>query len=308
MLRNYLYTALRRLEKNRLYAGIQLLGLALCLTTSLLLLRYAADEWAFDRYHEKADRLFRLTTRVATADTDDHVAFSLFVVAPRLQALYPEVEGYARLLPGFHKKAVRYGDKRFNEAHVYAADAAVLSLFTYPLLAGNPLVALAEPGSMVVSQSFACKYFGRQSPLGKTFEVDGAPYRVTGLMRDVPRQSDLFVDALLSLDEPEAELDEWAHTFLLLKPDASAAALEKKLKDFAREPCLLRPHATYGTKLIPCCLPSMPGIPTWLSPLLPTTGASPHVGGSRPTRGARRTNMPSGCTSSCRWKAMAEAT
>ncbi len=180
--------------------------------------------------------MFRLTTRVATADTDDHVAFSLFVVAPRLQALYPEVEGYARLLPGFHKKAVRYGDKRFNEAHVYAADAAVLSLFTYPLLAGNPRVALAEPGSMVVSQSFACKYFGRQSPLGKTFEVDGAPYRVTGLMRDVPRQSDLFVDALLSLDEPEAELDEWAHTFLLLKPDASAAALEKKLKDFAREP------------------------------------------------------------------------
>jgi putative ABC transport system permease protein len=236
MLRHSLYTALRHLDKNRLYAGIQLFGLALSMTTSLLLLRYAGDEWAFDRYHAKADRLFRLTTRVTTADSDDHVAFSLFVVAPRVQALYPEVEGYARVLPSYHKKAVRYGDKQFNEAHVHAADAAVLSLFTYPLLAGNPRTALAAPGSVVVSQSLARKYFGGQAPLGKTLEVNGAPYRVTGLMRDVPPQSDLPVDALLSLDDPEAEWDEWAYTFLLLKPGAPAAALEKKLADFAREP------------------------------------------------------------------------
>jgi putative ABC transport system permease protein len=236
MLRHSLYTALRHLKKNRLYAGIQLLGLALCMTTSLLLLRYATDEWAFDCYHEKADRLFRLTTRVTTGDSDDHVAFSLFVVGPRVQALYPEVEGYARVLPSYHKKAVQYGEKRFNEAHVYAADAAVLSLFTYPLLEGNPRAALAGPGSVVVSQTFARKYFDGQSPLGQTLAVNGAPYRVTGLMRDVPPQSDLYVDALLSLDDPEAELDEWAYTFLLLKPGATAAVLEKKLADFAREP------------------------------------------------------------------------
>jgi putative ABC transport system permease protein len=89
---------------------------------------------------------------------------------------------------------------------------------------------------MVVGQSFSRKYFGSQSPLGKTIQVNGTPYRVTGLMRDVPPQSDLYMDALLSLDDPEAELDQWAHTFLLLKPGAPAALLEKKLADFAREP------------------------------------------------------------------------
>ncbi len=236
MLRHHLRLAVRLLKQNRLYTLIQLLGLAASITTSLLLLRYVGDEWAFDRYHQQADRIFRLTTRVVTPDTDDHVAFSLFVVAPRVQEAYPEVENYVRILPGYHKKAVHYRSKRFKEAHVYAADASVFSLFTYPLVAGNPLTVLAQPGSMVVSQSFARKYFGKEAPLGKTLQVDNQPYQITGLMQDVPAQSDLYVEALLSLEDPQSEMDEWSYTFLLLKPGASAQALEKKLAKFAEEP------------------------------------------------------------------------
>ncbi len=236
MLRNYLLTALRQCKKNRLHTSVQLAGLAVSITASLLLLVYVHDEWAFDRYHRQADRLFRLTTRVATGDTDDHLAFSLFVVAPRVKERYPEVAGFARIMPSLHKQAVRYGARQFNEPHVLAADAAVLSLFTYPLRRGNPATALAGPGSVVVSDAFARRYFGAEDPMGKTLFVSGAPYRVTGLMEDVPAHSDLYVEALLSLDDPDAGLDEWCYTFLLLEPGAGAAALEKKLAGFAREP------------------------------------------------------------------------
>ena len=167
MFRNYLATAIRHLLRYKGYSAINVLGLAVGMTSCILIMLYVQDELSYDQHHEKKDRIYRL---VKTDTADGKINESAFTPpswAPVLAMEYPEIEHFTRLKPPNSCWLVRYGDKRSYEKHFVVADSSVFDIFTIPLVQGNAKTALAEPHAVVVSESMVRKYFGDENPIAK---------------------------------------------------------------------------------------------------------------------------------------------
>ena len=237
MLGNYLKIALRTLSKHKGYAFINIAGLAVGMASCLLILLYVQHELSYDRYHEKADQLYRLTFFGTFGG--DHL-HSAAVAAPTAEALandYPEVLHVTRLyMRDPQRSRIRHGDQAFVETRVAFADAGLFDVFTIPLLKGDPRTALAEPNTIVLSEAMARKYFGDDDPLGKTLTLDAATdYKVTGLFKEIPGNTHFHYDFFASL----TTLDESRHpgwlnnmafrTYLVLREGADPRNLEAQL-------------------------------------------------------------------------------
>jgi putative ABC transport system permease protein len=242
MLKNYLLIALRNFRRHRFTTGIHLLGLGLGMCSALLVLVYLQDELGYDRHHRNADRIFRLTTRFKTPDSDIHAAHALVMVGEDLERNFPEIEESVRLLPYQGKLTVRYGEKKFEETRFCYADPSVFRVFTHPFLLGNPKTALAEPDAVVLTRSLAERYFGPgwldDSPVGKMLALNGETFRVTGVLEDLPPQSDLYFEALLPGDEEV--FNDWAFTYVLFRSRQHREGFEPKLARYVREHLLPR--------------------------------------------------------------------
>ena len=237
MLKNYLVVALRSLRKHRLYAFINVAGLAVGLACCLLIARYVQHERAYDRHHAHADRIYRLTSETGVAGTRSHFAAAAPPMAAVFQAEFPEVERAVRILAE-EAATVQVGQNRFEERRLYYADPTLFDVFTVPLLAGDPRTALSAPNQVVLTRSTARRYFGNASPLGRSILVDGdVPYQVTGVAEDVPITAHFHYDliasmASLGLDESTAP-DAWVSdigyaTYLLLRPGTDVDVLTRK--------------------------------------------------------------------------------
>ena len=244
MLRHYLRTAWRNLLRSRVYAFINLLGLALGMACCLLIALYVQDELAYDHHHERADRIYRVSSQMAMGGNQDHYALSSMAVGPELTARYPAVDTFTRFLFSRNRRTVRRGEQTFNEAGIFLADPQVFAVFTYPLLAGDPATALTKPRSVVLTHSLARKYFGDEAALGQTLDIDGQPYAITGVMADLPPNSDLRFEALISMSTFPVQargpyLQDWGrmafYTYLLFERPGSAAGFEARLADFVQE-------------------------------------------------------------------------
>ena len=233
MWRNYLNTAIRNLWKQKYYTLINVLGLALGLACFLFILAYVKDELSYDRYHEKADRIYR-------ADFKGHIfgqEFDLTEVGdpfgPTVLESYPEVVQQARLRD-HGSYLVRYENNSYREDEVVFADSTFFQVFTFPLLKGNPQTALAEPGAVVITPAVAKKYFGDEDPIGKTLVLDNEyNHRVTGIMEEMPKNTHFYYNMLLSMPSlEESRSNQWVsnnfHTYLVLKEGADPRALEAK--------------------------------------------------------------------------------
>ncbi|MEO0558154.1 MAG: ABC transporter permease [Bacteroidota bacterium] len=208
MFKNYLKVAARALARQKGYATINVLGLALGLACCLLIARFVAHEMSYDSFHEKADTLYRVTlgeSEVGEAfEVSAHTALAL---GPALEDAFPEVTASARTLAviasGMAVIASSDDPSRvFEERGVLYADASLFDLFTYPLVSGEPSQALTEPGTVLLSESSAKKYFGDASPIGQRLNIRGAlggEYRVNGVFADVPATSHLQFDIVAPL-------------------------------------------------------------------------------------------------------------
>lgn len=241
MLSNYLKLALRNLLKDRGYTVLNVLGLTVGITFSLLLILYVADELSFDRYHEKADRVVRIGSHVKETENEFNWASTQLTAADALKNDYPkEVEETVRLL-GLGNVEFRNGDKRFMEKRFYKSGEKVFQIFTLPLLEGDPATALAEPNSIVVSKSTAEKYFGKGGGyLGKTLQNSAREnWKITGVMQDMPAHSHILFDALLSDHDIRKQLaangDSWgqfnAYTYALLRPGVDPFAFQATIAE-----------------------------------------------------------------------------
>ncbi len=244
MFRNYLATAIRHLLRYKGYSAINVLGLAVGITSCILIMLYVQDELSYDQHHEKKDRIYRL---VKTDTADGKINESAFTPpswAPVLAMEYPEIEHFTRLKPPNSRWLVRYGDKRSYEKHFVVADSSVFDIFTIPLVQGNAKTALAEPHAVVVSESMVRKYFGDENPIGKVIAADDKyMFTVTGIMRDLPTNSHFRADFLASFATTAAagiyfepttiqNLNSTMYTYLLLKEGYTAGDLERKLPQF----------------------------------------------------------------------------
>jgi putative ABC transport system permease protein len=240
MLHNYLKTALRNIKRNALFSLIAVLGLAIGISACLLILHYVNFEKSYDRFYKDNERIYRLRYE-RTSDEGQKVQFASCCppAADVIRGAYPEVEEIARI---FRYRAVvspKDQDIQFREERMYFAESEFFNIFNLTFTAGNPSDRLRSANNAFLSQSSAKKYFGEKEPLGQTITVDGrADYRVLGIYKDVPANSHLKLDIILSYQNlfsiygPEIR-QSWGHTsfftYLRLRPDADPDVFERKM-------------------------------------------------------------------------------
>jgi putative ABC transport system permease protein len=249
MLKNYVLTAFRTLRRHAGTTAIKVGGLAVGIAACLLIVLFVQHERAFDRFHERADRIYRLTK---TETFPDQPASSNAVlpgnVAPALEADFPEIEEAVRVIVFNGEALVRHSEDVTEVEHVAFADSSFFGVFDFDLIRGDAGTALAEPRSIVLTEAAAANLFGDVDPLGQVIEVEvigGAlPMTVTGVARSAPATSHLQFGALISwatTTQPAyADRFDWMNrwitnaipTYLLLEEGTSPEALEAKLPDF----------------------------------------------------------------------------
>jgi len=233
MLKNYLKIALRNLRKHKAYSFINIAGLAIGISCCALIMLYVQDELSFDRFHKNADRIYRVALSAAASGTPINSATTSAPMAAALVQEYPEVRGAARFWP-IGRVLIGHENNRFYEDRFLFADSSVFEVFTFPLLSGDPKTALAQPNSVLLTEAMARKYFGNENPLGKFLRYDNrADYKITGVLKNIPRRSHLQFDFLASLiTQPRSQSPLWIsnsyYTYLLLQENYAPLQLEAK--------------------------------------------------------------------------------
>lgn len=199
MLRTYIKIAWRQLQKNKLFGLVNIAGLAIGLTVSLMLFLYVRHETSFDRYHTNAPAIYRLVLNANLGESTERWAGSPNIAGPIFKKEISGVEEQARWLRhNFGQSAnVLFGDKKFFEKNLYWADSSFTRLFDIPFVYGSPHDALTQPGTIIISQSIAQKYFGNENPMGKVLRIDNQTNcSITGVYRDFPANSTLDADLI----------------------------------------------------------------------------------------------------------------
>lgn len=240
MIQNYLKRSFRALLKNPLFTALNTLGLALGLTVSLLLFLHVRNEWSFDRYHAKADRICRVILNVSREDGDaEQLANAPNSAGPSFKDNIPAVAQYARLLKHeFGTTAfISAGDKKIVEESLYWADPGFLEIFDIQQVAGDLTSALTQPNTVALSRSTAIRYFGTADPVGQVIRVDRMePLEVKAVYEDFPGNSTFDANLLGSFSSIK-----WANqkltwdnasfeTWLLLGPGADRLQTEQQIE------------------------------------------------------------------------------
>ena len=237
---SYIKVAFRSLIKQRLYAFINIVGLAIGVTTCILILMFVDYEKGFVRFHTNADNIYRLNLEGKLGDNEFRMTNSAAPAGPTMLEEYPEVISYTRIRStGF--PVLRYEDKVFSEERWFQADSTIFDVFTIPMVLGDPKTALTQPFTVVITERMAKKYFGDVDPLGKVLNSDNASdFTVTGVVKELPDNSHWHFDFLGSMatyrDERNANwLSNNFQTYLRLSDGASAADFEAKFPDLIRK-------------------------------------------------------------------------
>ncbi|MBN1224980.1 MAG: ABC transporter permease [Candidatus Aminicenantes bacterium] len=190
MFKNYLKVALRNLYRNKLYSGLNILGLALGVACCLFILFYVKNELSFDRYHQKSGRIFRVNMSLTNQEGTIKTASTTYAYGVVLKEDFSEIENIVRFTGYGGKKVVQYGDAVFYEEKLLWADSMLFDVFSFALISGNPEQALVEPNTIVITEEMAEKYFGSEDPIGKSLQVNQESlYMVTGVMKHIPQTS-----------------------------------------------------------------------------------------------------------------------
>ncbi|MDB5063050.1 MAG: cell division protein FtsX, partial [Mucilaginibacter sp.] len=240
MFKNYIKTAFRSLYKNKGFTAINILGLALGLSTCLLIVLYVVDELSYDRYNTKANRIYRVNEDLKLGENNVQYAVCMPPLAKTLIAEYPYVEDAVRMrnAGSFH---VKKDNSNILENKMVYADPSLFNVFTLPMINGDPKTALAEPSSVVITETIAKKYFNSTNVVGKTMLFnDNQNYMITGVIKDVPKNSHFNLDFFLSMSTlPDSRSNEWLrsdfNTYVLLKNGADHKKLEASFPAFLQK-------------------------------------------------------------------------
>ena len=198
MIKNLLLIALRNFKRDKWYSLVNILGLTIGITFSLFLIFYIRDELSFDKFNKKVDRIYRVNSYIQERDKNTNWTISQFPLAPTLKKEFTKVEEAVRFAPR-ERTLFKNGENNFYETKVYYADSNVFKVFTVKFIEGNEK-ALFEPNTIVISKSLAEKYFGKNTQaVGKTLRTVYDLYKVTGVMEDIPKNSHIRFDMLISM-------------------------------------------------------------------------------------------------------------
>ncbi|MCB0845635.1 MAG: ABC transporter permease, partial [Bacteroidetes bacterium] len=236
MFRNYFKTAIRNLKKQKFYAFINVSGLAIGIACCLLIVLYVKDELSYDKFNDKADRVYRVFADMKFGQMDGEIAVVSAPMAKTLVQDYPEVETATRFRAQGSKLIRRKEQEKSNikEPGVIFADPEMFDIFSFKLLEGDRESILSEPNTLVLTKSKAEKYFPEGSAIGQILTIDNNDdYKVVGVMEDIPHNSHFSFDFFLAMEGlEESKQPIWVshnfHTYILVKPGTDAKALEGK--------------------------------------------------------------------------------
>ncbi len=248
LITHYLKTTIRNLARTKLFSFLNILGLAVGMAACLLILHYVSFEKSYDRFHANSDRIYRLRyERTAEDGTAVRFASCCPPAADFIRGAYPEVENIARI---FRHRAVvspKDLDVEFTEDRMYFAEPEFFEIFDFSFADVDPPKGIRSPSTAFISRSTARKYFGDADAIGRTITVDGlTDYTITGLFEDIPQNSHLKFDIILSFENlrqlygPDV-MGSWGHTtfftYLLFKPGTDPGAFEKQMISLVENSC-----------------------------------------------------------------------
>lgn len=236
MFKSIIKVTIRKIRKEFGYTLLIVLGLTIGIVSSLYLLLYVFDDLSYDQFHHNKDRIVRVLSHITESDDEFTWPTTQFPFGPQAREDYPEVEQFVRIYP-FGREVFVYEDVRLYDENVLFVDSSFFNVFTYDLLKGDPATVLTRPNTMVVTESFANKYFGDEDPYGKTIETGEQSFEITGLMKDVPNNSHLTFSALIL--KPARSWEDnpilWGNfaivTYLLLAEGSDIMVFQEKMKE-----------------------------------------------------------------------------
>ncbi|MBN1340390.1 MAG: ABC transporter permease [Bacteroidales bacterium] len=246
MVLNYLKSLFRVIARNKFYTALNITGLSVGIAAATFMMLYIQDEVSYDQYHEKHERIFRIESDFNINNKHDKFAIVPFPMGPAMKIEFPEIEEFVRLT-NVGNTLFRFGEKEYYEENVYLCDSTVFDVFTYRFILGGPEKSLTEPNTIVLTQTIANKYFGNENPLGEIMiSGTGNSYKVTAVLEDIPGNSHLRFDALISAATiaEETGVDEFnslepirfwnigVYTYLLLKENSDMQSIYEKWPAF----------------------------------------------------------------------------
>ncbi len=233
-------SAVRHFQKNRVYGGLNILGLSIALASLILVMIYLHQETTYESFYPNADRIYRPTYKFSSqGDYEVHFARIPLDYINQLPDEMPEIEQLIRF-QNQEQKYIRIGEERFKPKHAYVTDDEVFAVFDLPFLEGNPSTALTKPHSVVLTESTARKYFSSTNVVGQelmvlgTWQEEEIVYQVTGVIEDLPANTHLPIEMLFSF-AGEEERTGWAYVYTLLSEGSDIASVEAKMPDFIQK-------------------------------------------------------------------------
>ena len=239
MFKSYFKTALRNLQRNKIYSFTNIIGLSLGLACAMLIILYVKDEVSYDRFHKEVNHIYRVCIiRIKPGGgLDSKDGNTGYFQGPRFTAGVPEIKQFVRYQSS--RRDIQTGTE-VNSKEVFYVDSSFFSVFSFPLLQGNPKTVLLDPKAVVISEEMAKKQFGNSNAVGKLTMIknDGKfePHAVSGVAKNCPENSSIKFDILMPMivsasDEADNKnwMNEFLNTFVVLSPGADPHAVEAKM-------------------------------------------------------------------------------
>lgn len=246
MFQNYFKTAIRNLRSSKFYSFINIFGLAIGIACCLLILIFINDELNYDKFHSKADQIYRLNEFIETEGSGERSSSLPFPVGPTLMEEYSTlVKNQVRLF-NFQAPSLALAnldnDKEFNEPRIFFVDSTFLTVFDFKMIDGDKNHVLNEPNSIVLTESMVAKYFDSKNPIGEMLRFQGnQDLMVTGVISDSPSNSHFQFDFLISFSSLKPSFGgqyprTWywnpCWTYVVLQDGVSPEDLEAKFPEF----------------------------------------------------------------------------
>ena len=226
MLRNYLKTAFRNMKRHRIFTLVNITGLSSGMVCGILLMLWVVDELSYDQFHEHKNQIHRVLVEIKIGDKAPRMSPATQpALAPALVGQFPEVLSVTRYLP-YPKQKLAWGRKRTYSECAFV-DPSFLTMFSFPLVRGDSSTVLMDPLSAVLTKGMAEKIFGGNDPMKQILALDNRhEIKVTGILKDVPRQSHLDFEVLIPLQfvtRLGEDVETWNefqfHTYVILRPE-----------------------------------------------------------------------------------------
>lgn len=248
MLKNYFKTSLRFLMKNKTYSFINIIGLALGTLCCIYIILYVTDQYSYDKHQRDANNIYRITTKLELAGDKHYNATASPPIAPTMKKDFGEVLQFARIIPtlGVSKHLLGFKEKFIYEEDACYADSTLFEIFDYHFIYGNPANALKAPYSVVLFKPVADRLFGSEDPLGKTITIENGygkdNFKVMGVIDESLGKSQIKANMFLTMNSGGMGAyvisntmwagNNFAYSFVKLRPNANAVNLEKKFPAF----------------------------------------------------------------------------